>query len=174
MRAFFVVLAGLGALEWLGWWLLLPIGLLATLVGGTLLWLHHEKVTDERRREEDKLRPGRPAASVALGRRPTRHLRQIPVHTNVIACQPRWFPQESARHPSRVAGRRATDVSAARYRQLEASRHSYPVSTMRRISSLASAGIPPGSRDWMFGVDPAVFWVAVAPSPTRGLPAVAG
>ena len=57
MRAFFYLLAGLGALVWLGWWLLPPIGLLAALVGGTLRWLHHEKVTDERRAKKTSCAP---------------------------------------------------------------------------------------------------------------------
>jgi hypothetical protein len=41
---------------WLGWWLLVPIGLLVAIVVGTVLWLHHEKVADDRHREEDALR----------------------------------------------------------------------------------------------------------------------
>ena len=52
MRAFFVLLAGVGAVVWLGWWLLVPVGLLVAIIVGTLLWLHHEKVTDDRRRDE--------------------------------------------------------------------------------------------------------------------------
>ena len=56
MRAFFVLLAGIGAAAWAGWWLLLPIGLLVSVVAGTVLWLQHQKVTDDRRRAEDELR----------------------------------------------------------------------------------------------------------------------
>ena len=36
MRAFFVLLAGVGAVVWLGWWLIVPVGLLVAIIVGTL------------------------------------------------------------------------------------------------------------------------------------------
>jgi hypothetical protein len=56
MKAFFVLFAGLGALVWLGWWLLLAVAVLVAILGGIILWLRHVKVTDDRQREEAGLR----------------------------------------------------------------------------------------------------------------------
>jgi hypothetical protein len=58
MRAFFYLLAGLGALVWLGWWLLLIFAVLIAVVAAYVWRLHREKLADDRRREQRALCAG--------------------------------------------------------------------------------------------------------------------